>query len=106
MPSWNADRYLKFAAERCYRTEQSLPGYPGRRANRRWLAVGSSPTWGAKSFAQFAKRDELTCAMVDSQVGLFGVGLDELHERPDFCLRPIMGWTCLREQWRELIPTH
>src|ERR1019366_4471096 len=45
MPSWNADRYLKFAAERCYRTDQSLPGYPGRRANWGWLAVGSSPTW-------------------------------------------------------------
>ena len=46
MPSWNADRYLKFAAERCYPTDQSLPGYPGRRANRGSLAVGSSPTWG------------------------------------------------------------
>ena len=46
MPSWNADRYLKFAAERCYRTDQSLPGYPGRRANWGLLAAGSSPTWG------------------------------------------------------------
>src|SRR5450756_824991 len=49
MPSRNADRYLKFVAERCYRTDQSLPGYPGRRANRGWLAVGSSPTWGGSS---------------------------------------------------------
>jgi hypothetical protein len=47
MPSWNADRYLKFAAERCYRKDQSLPGYPGRRANWGLLAAGSSPTWGA-----------------------------------------------------------
>src|ERR1039457_1909629 len=49
MPSLNGDRYLKFAAERCYRTDQALPGYPGRRANWGWLAVGSSPAWGAKS---------------------------------------------------------
>src|SRR5450759_846681 len=54
MPSWNADRYLKFAAERCYRTDQSLPGYPGRRSNWGRLAVGSSPTtWGATPVRRF-----------------------------------------------------
>ena len=47
MPSWKPDQYLKFAAKRCYHTDESLPGYPGRRANWEWLAVGSSPTWGA-----------------------------------------------------------